>query len=208
LQQKYVYNPDCLKMLFLRLLAESFWFSIHALKANKLRTFLSLLGISIGIFAIISVFTVVDALESNVRKSVASLGNNVIYVQKWPWIFSSDYPWWKYINRPLPSYKELEEIQKRSTASQASAFMVVINSKTVKYRNNSIENTSLLGVSHDYDKIKSFELEEGRYFSEAESNSGKPYAVIGAEIASNLRKKPCGRGNNCDGKKGEDHRSF
>lgn len=173
-------------MLFLKLLGESFSFSIHALKANKLRTFLSLLGISIGIFAIISVFTVVDALESNVRKSVASLGNNVIYVQKWPWIFSSDYPWWKYINRPLPAYKELEVVQKRSTAAEASAFVVFINSKTVKFRNSSIENTALVGASHDYNKIKSFELSEGRYFTEAESNRGKPFAIIGADIAENL----------------------
>ena len=65
-------------------------FAFHALRANKLRTFLSLLGISIGIFAIISVFTVVDAMEDNVHKSVESLGENTVYVQKWPWAFGGD----------------------------------------------------------------------------------------------------------------------
>src|SRR5579884_3337321 len=103
--------PD---MLFLKLLTESFSFSLHALRSNKLRTLLSLLGISIGIFAIISVFTVVDALEAQVRNSVASLGNNVIYIQKWPWSFDADMPWWKYMKRPLPRYSEFEDLQRRT----------------------------------------------------------------------------------------------
>ena len=173
-------------MLFLKLFKESFLFAFHALVSNKLRTFLSLLGISIGIFAIISVFTVVDALEANVRSSVASLGNNVIYIQKWPWAFSSDYPWWKYMNRPVPSYAELEDLQRRSTASQASAFVVSLRGKTVKFRSNDVENAEVAAVSHDYNQIKQFELEDGRYFSPSESKSGRAIALIGHNIAENL----------------------
>jgi len=84
-------------ILFIRLLKESAFFAWGSVVANKLRTLLTLLGITIGIFAIISVFSVVDALERGVRSSIASLGENVIYIQKWPWEFSSDYPWWRYI---------------------------------------------------------------------------------------------------------------
>ena len=82
-------------MLFLKLFRESILFAFNALIVNKLRTFLSLLGISIGIFTIITVFTIIDSLERNVQQSVQKLGNDVIYVQKWPWAFGSDYPWWK-----------------------------------------------------------------------------------------------------------------
>ena len=70
--------------MLLTLIKESILFAFQAMIGNKLRTFLSLLGVTIGIFAIISVFTMVDALETNVRKSVESLGDNVVFIAKWP----------------------------------------------------------------------------------------------------------------------------
>src|ERR1044071_2269771 len=97
-------------MFFLTLFRESIAFAFHALRVNRLRTILSLLGITIGIFAIIAVFTAVDSMERKFRMSIQSLGENVLFVQKWPWTFGPDYPWWKYINRPLPKVKESEEI--------------------------------------------------------------------------------------------------
>lgn len=172
-------------MLFRTLIIESIRFAWHSLTANKLRTFLSLLGITIGIFSIITVFTVVDSLESNVRKSVASLGDNVIFIQKWPWEFGGDYPWWKYLNRPVPTIEELPEVIKKSTLAQTGAF-VASTSKTVKFRNNSIENVELKCVSHNFDEVKSFEIIEGRYFTEQESASGRNKAIIGYAIAINL----------------------
>src|SRR5947207_907861 len=110
--------------IFVKLFAESFLFALDALRVNKLRTLLSLLGITIGIFAIISVFTVTDALERKVRTDVASLGNNVIYVQKWPWVpeGGGEYPWWKYMNRPLPGFKEVAELNHRSGSLSAIAY--------------------------------------------------------------------------------------
>jgi len=167
------------------LLLESLRFAWHSLTANKLRTFLSLLGITIGIFSIITVFTVVDSLESNIRKSVASLGDNVIFVQKWPWEFGGDYPWWKYLNRPVPTIEELPEIIKMSNLAETGAFVASSN-KTVKHRNNSIENVDLKCVSHDYADVKSFEIIEGRYFTEQESAGGRNKAIVGYAIAMNL----------------------
>src|SRR3954463_2310517 len=107
--------------MLLVLFKESILFAWQSLVANKLRSFLSLLGITIGIFAIILVFTIVDSLESNIRGSIQSLGNNVVYVQKWPWLFGPDYPWWKYINRPVPQYYELDELQHRCRSTEAIA---------------------------------------------------------------------------------------
>ena len=99
-------------MLFIRLFFESLASALHALVENKLRTFLSLLGIVIGIFSIISVFTMVDALNKKISDSVSSLGDNIVYVQKWPWTFGPDYPWWKYMSRPLPKLDEAPEIRR------------------------------------------------------------------------------------------------
>ena len=84
-------------MIYLRLIKESVRFAFTALNENKLRTFLSQLGIIIGVFAIISVLTVVDSLERSIRNSVQSLGENTVYVQKWPWGGGGgEYEWWEY----------------------------------------------------------------------------------------------------------------
>ena len=172
-------------MIFLRLFGESIGFAWSALVTNKLRSFLSLLGITVGIFAIISVFTMTDSLESKLRDSVKSLGDNVIYVQKWPWTFGPDYPWWKYIQRPVPSINELGLVERNSLKGEAFAFEVTAKG-TAKYRSNSVENSDLICVSREYDKIRSFEIREGRYFSENESSSGRAVCIIGNTIADGL----------------------
>ena len=82
-------------MLTLRLTFESFLFAWDALKSNLLRTILSLLGVTVGIFSIIAVFTIVDSLEANIRSSLDFVGDKVIYVQKWPFAFGADFAWWK-----------------------------------------------------------------------------------------------------------------
>ena len=95
------------------------------------------------------------------------------------------YPWWKYINRPEPQLKELEEIQRKSNTIESSTFMVGA-SRVVKFGNNSIDAATILGVSHDYNKVMKFDLQDGRYFTPVESKSGKPVVVVGADIVENL----------------------
>jgi putative ABC transport system permease protein len=165
---------------------ESSSFAIEALRTNKLRTMLSTLGITIGIFCIIMVLTMVDSLERNVQSSVESLGKDVIFVDKWPWTFGPDYKWWKYMNRPNPKLDELKTISEKSSLSDASALVVTVNSATVKFESNSASSVNVLGVSHDYDKIRSFNLDDGRYFTENESRNGLPVAVLGFVIAESL----------------------
>ncbi len=171
--------------VLLRLIRESYLFAFQAIIVNKIRTMLSLLGITIGIFCIISVFTIFDSMEIAIRRSIETLGNNVLYLQKWPWSMGNDYPWWKYYQRPEATLADMREIQKRSTLTEAAAFMVQVN-KTVKFRSNYVEGVGIMGVSQDFDKVWKFELSEGRYFSPTESNSGKNVGIIGAEIATNL----------------------
>jgi len=172
-------------MLYLRLLRESLLFAIDSLVVNKLRTVLSLLGITIGIFAMVSVFTVVSSLEKNVRSSIQSLGDNVIYIQKWPWSFSSDQPWWEYIRRPQPSLDEFNRVKKQCQSAEAVA-MVVGDNGSVKYLNNSIENASFVGVTQEYNEIWDLKITDGRYFTPLENRTGRPVAIVGHDIASNL----------------------
>jgi len=176
-------------MIIVKLIVESLLFAINALVINKLRTFLSLLGITIGIFSIIAVFTVFDSLENEIKSEIDSLGNNVLFIQKWPWAMGGDYAWWKYYQRPQPKIKEMDDIMRRSNTVEASAFMFDVGRTVSNIRKkgiNSMENVPIIAISHDYNQVMPFDLQAGRYFTEIESHTGKNIAIIGAEIAENL----------------------
>ncbi len=189
-------------ILFIRLLKESFLFAYASVVANKLRTFLTLLGITIGIFAIIAVFTVLNSLEDKIRTSVSSLGSDIIYVQKWPWSFGPDYPWWEYMKRPVPNFKEYEELKRRSKLAEAVCFSVSTG-RTIKYKNNTAENMGVWVNTHEFGEIRSFELAQGRYFTLDESESVRNVCIIGHEIALKLfeDENPIGKQVNMMGRK-------
>lgn len=173
-------------MIFFKLLRESYIFAIHELMVNKTRTILTLLGITIGIFSIISVLTVFDSLENSMRKGIDSLGSNVLFIQKWPWAMGGgDYAWWKYYQRPEPSLKDLREIQNRSTAAEGSAMFIQVQ-RNVHYQSNRIEDVSVMAITHDFSRIMPMEISMGRYFTNLESNSGKNVVILGSDIAENL----------------------
>ncbi|GAA4422885.1 ABC transporter permease [Pontibacter saemangeumensis] len=173
-------------MIYLRLVAESFRFAWQALRANMLRTFLSLLGVTIGIFAIISVFTLVDSLERNVRDSMSFIGDKVIYVQKWPWAFGGNYPWWKYFQRPEPSMREFRQLERRITMSNGVAIFADKGDNTFKHRNNSYSEANLMGVTFDYNKVSEIPIVQGRYFVPQEVEAARNVMLIGDEVATTL----------------------
>jgi len=181
-------------MLFLRLFRESYLFAIRALVVNKVRTFLSLLGITIGIFSVISVLTVFDSIEYTLRKDIESLGSNVLFIQKWPFIGSPDMPWWEYMKRPETRVSEMEEIQKRSSLAEAVGYYVGLN-KNVKAQGLTYENATVVAVSHDYNLVDAVNISEGRYFTQAESQAGRPVAIVGDEICQKLlpNREPIGQ---------------
>lgn len=174
-------------MIFFRLVRESFGFAIQAIIVNKLRTALTLLGITIGIFSVISVFTVVDSLKTKIQDSVNELGSDVVYIQKWPWDFSMDYPWWKYLDRPVAKTSEAEEVIKRSNLADAVSF-IMSTSKSIQYEGTTLDNSSILGVMYDFDKTWAFSIGEGRYFSTSELETGRNVAIIGQNIVDELFK--------------------
>ncbi len=173
-------------MLFLTLLRESILFALHALRVNRLRTTLSLLGITVGIFAIIAVFTAVDSMANKIRNSVQSLGQNVVFVQKWPWVpEGGEYAWWKYMNRPVPKVSEREDLEKR--LENVSAVVYTANSTaTINFKTSFIENASIVATTYQYNLVKNFDLSEGRYFTPDECETGRAVALIGSNIADGI----------------------
>ncbi|WP_266203782.1 ABC transporter permease [Pontibacter kalidii] len=173
-------------MIYLRLIAESFRFAWQALRANLLRTILSLLGVTIGIFAIISVFTLVDSLERNVRDSMSFIGDKVIYVEKWPWSTGGSYPWWKYFQRPEPTEREFRLLERRITTSSGVAISSSKGGNTFKQGNNSYSNGNLMGISYDYPSVSEVPIVDGRYFTPQEAEAARNVIIIGDEIATTL----------------------
>ncbi|RZK68838.1 MAG: ABC transporter permease [Pedobacter sp.] len=173
-------------MIILRLIGESFRFAADALRQNKMRTVLSLLGITIGIFTIIFVFSAVDTLRSKLQESIDKLGSKTVFVQKWPWGGFGDYPWWKYVNRPEPSLRDYDLLKSRLEYAQGVSYEISANSRTVKYRSNSVEGVGIRAASQDFNKTWNLDFQEGRYFTENEGRAGAPVVLVGAEVAEGL----------------------
>ena len=173
--------------ILFKLFGESFSFAYESIKANKLRTFLSLLGITIGIFSIISVLTMVDALEDNVRSGIESLGSDVVYIEKWPWTpeENGEYKWWEFRQRPSMKYEYFTHLQNNASSVDAAAF-VLTGRRNLKYKSNTTSRITFYGTTYDWEKISSFDIEDGRYFSQLEMSSGANVAIIGNVLATEL----------------------
>ncbi len=160
--------------------------AVGQLIANKLRSFLSLLGITIGIFCIISVKSAVDSLEDNIRDSFRKLGTDVLFLSKMPWNEDPGENYWKYLRRPNPSYKDYEFINKHVKTAEMVSFTVFAGSKTAKFQSNSVENCFIIGCTQEYPSMFNLQLSEGRHFNNLEYRNGIYCCVIGATIAENL----------------------
>lgn len=173
------------------IVVSSFKMALQELWKNKLRTFLSLFGITIGIFCIIGVLATVNSLEQNIQNEVKTLGTNTIYVDKWDYSAGGgqNYPWWKYVNRPSPRYDELKQIKERTPSAKYAAFKISISDK-VEYENNQLSGVNIYGITEEFNDIQPVEIASGRYISESEFSQGSPAGVIGNEIAEKLFGEP------------------
>ncbi len=188
--------------MFFRLLKEGFLFAVNSVIVNKLRTFLSLFGITIGIFSIISVFTILDWMEKSIHDSISSLGENVIYVNKWPWGLNTHLNWWDIIKWPVVSKNDYQAVLEKSTKT-SSACLTITQPEQIKFRKNLASDANVWAVTSGFDEIRSFEIEKGRYFSPEEAAAGKNVALLGAVVAERLFGKddPLGKQVTIAGKK-------
>jgi putative ABC transport system permease protein len=172
-------------MLWLRLFRESLVLAWSAIVLNKLRTFLSLLGVMVGIFVISAVFAVVDSMEDGLMESFSMMDDDVMFIQKWPWEFGEDYPWWKYVQRREPTFKDSRELESRLTLAEAVSFQMKALFD-IEAGSSLSRNVSIVAASHKYHQTINMDLGSGRLFSESESASGWPVAIIGHTTAMDL----------------------
>ncbi|MCW5518715.1 ABC transporter permease [Aureitalea sp. L0-47] len=183
-------------LIYLRIIKESFNFAINALKNNKLRTFLSLVGVTIGIFSIIAVLAAVDSLKKEIEGSISSLDNSTIYLGRFSF-GPTEVPQWKWQQFPDVNYEEYQYIKRNMPDVYAATFTLNVPSETVKYEDKSISSVEVGAVGHEYYEIESLQIANGRFYNELESYSGSLVVVLGDEVAETL----FGSGETAIGKK-------
>ena len=159
--------------------------ALQELKVNKLRTFLSLFGITIGIFCIIGVLATIDSLKGKIQNDLASFGNNTIYIDKWDYGGGPEYPWWKFMKRPSMKIEEMDIIKKKSNLAANMAFFTSTQA-TFTQEENVLKGVNIYGITNEYKAVQSFNIGVGRYFSEADFLRGGPLGVIGYKVAEEL----------------------
>ncbi|MCO5230124.1 MAG: ABC transporter permease [Chitinophagales bacterium] len=171
------------------LIKESLRLSVQQLLSNKLRSGLSLLGVTIGIFSIITILTSIDALKKDIKGSIDKMGNQVVFVSKWPWTFGdSDYPWWEYFKRSQATYSDYKKLKTRLSKAESISYSVEIDDASPEFKGNVIDNAKVEGTTQEFVDVFDLDIEKGRFFSTMESLSGNAVAVIGGGLAEELNK--------------------
>ena len=183
-----------MSVVFVRSIRESVAFALQQLQGDKFRTFLSLLGVSIGIFSIVAIFTAIDALQENVRRGFDTISGDLVQISKWPMMgedeegnsdMTQEFKWWEYMRRPNTTYEDYKFLKANSQLGEDISFSIYTN-YTASYGRKSVSRASVECITHNYNKITKFEVDQGRYFTPDEDQRGAAVAVIGAEIATSL----------------------
>lgn len=159
--------------------------ALNALWGNKLRTFLTMVGVATGIFAITAILTMVNSMKYSVSENLSALGNTTMFVHNWPWKDNSE-DWFKFFNRPKVSYSDYLKLKNNLKDVVGVAYQVSAMGQTVKAEGRSISSVAVLGVTPDYGVLNNTKIGLGRFFSDIESNSGSPVCVVGYNIANGL----------------------
>jgi putative ABC transport system permease protein len=169
----------------IEILWTTFKLALQELGKNKMRTFLSLFGVTIGIFCIIGVLSTVSSLEKNIQDGIKSLGSNTIYIDKWDYQGGADYPWWKFVNRPSPKLNEVKLIKSKINADINIVFNFTTQS-FIQYGNDKLDGINYHGITDEFDKIQPIEILYGRYLNQMEFDQGTNSIIIGYENAEKL----------------------
>ena len=172
-------------LLYLRLLKESFSFAMNALRNNKLRTFLSLLGVTIGIFSIIAVLAAVDSLDQKIKADLGDLDKNTVYLMRFSF-GPSEIPRWKREQFPDVTFEEFDYLKKSLNGVDKIAFNLFTGNENVKFEERTVSSVRVTPTTEEFEGIDGIKIEYGRFFNESESNSGTAIVILGYEVANGL----------------------
>jgi putative ABC transport system permease protein len=190
---------------YLQIIREGAAQAFQQLMSNKLRTFLSLLGVTIGIFCIIGVKSAMDSLEANIRGSLKKLGDDTIYIEKFAWAEDPGKNYWKWMKRPNATFEEYEKLNEKLKGAEKVGFWLFMGLKTIKWQSAYAQNTFMIGCTQECNSLFSLEYTEGsRFFSAIENQNSAQVCVIGNKVSKAVfgeRIDPVGQEINIGGKK-------
>jgi putative ABC transport system permease protein len=163
---------------------EGLLISLKAIRANKVRSVLTTLGIIIGVWAVVTMSTAIKGIDISFQEGVSSLGSDNLYIDKWSW-FNNDIPWWELRNRKNLT---MDDFKKYKDAAQLPIAVAPTmgTRQTIKYEENSVDFLIILGTNADYIKTTNLDFSDGRFFNELESAGSRNVIVLGSEIAKKL----------------------
>ncbi|HUR11594.1 MAG TPA: ABC transporter permease [Flavitalea sp.] len=170
---------------FLDIIWSSFKIALQEFRSNKLRTFLSLFGITIGIFCIISVLSTVGSLEHAIQKDIKALGSNTVYIDKWEYGGGGEYPWWKYMKRPEPKYEEMKVLKLKVPAASNVAFALQ-GQGNIEFGDDMVTGVNQYGVTEEFVNIQPVEVMIGRSFQQSDYDRGANFIVMGYIVSEKL----------------------
>src|SRR3989442_2713298 len=164
---------------------EGFFIPWGAIRANKLRSSLTTLGIVIGIVTVTLMGTAIEGLNRFFAQSLASMGPDVFYIERFNWFIDSFEEWLKASRRREITMAQVKALERQLTLAQAVA-PVVRSGRPVKYKNQNSSRVTIIGTSDQYLQTGGLTVADGRFMSISESDGGRPVCVIGAAVATNL----------------------
>lgn len=170
---------------FLEIIWSSLKMALQEFRSNKLRTFLSLFGVTIGIFCIISVLSTVGSLEQAIQKDIKSLGSNTVYIDKWEYSGGAEYPWWKYVKRPEPKQEEMKALKLKVPSAANIAFEIETNN-SIEFEDNIISGIVYYGVTEDFFNIQKVDVTLGRTLLQFDYDFSANSILVGYEVAKVL----------------------
>jgi putative ABC transport system permease protein len=170
---------------YINIIITSLKMALQEFRSNKLRTFLSLLGITFGIFCIISVLATINSMKTAIQNDIAALGSNTVFIDKWQYINDGSFPWWRFYKRPTPKFEELKQLKDRVPIIQNVTYMTKDQS-VFEYENDRLNGVNYYGVTDDFSKIEHFNIGEGRYLQQTDFDQGSNFIVIGYNVAEKI----------------------
>lgn len=167
------------------LLNESFRLALLSLRANKLRTFLTLLGVIVGVTSVIAVITIISGLDKTVATAFSSQGSTVFSVSKRPLVITSREDFIKF-NRRKDVTKDDAEVIQRLCRSCDRTGMALNGAGLVKYADNRSEGVAVRGLTPPMFDIENITIQSGRRWTDQEAANGRNVCVIGTDLLDNL----------------------
>lgn len=168
---------------FLFELKEGLLIALRAIRSNKVRAILTMLGIFIGITVVVLMSTAIKGIDNSFQNGISALGSDVLYIDKWAWFGNVD--WWKLRNRKNLDMDDFNKFKEMANLPLAVA-PVLNTQQTIKFGDRRVESANCNGSNADYVMTTNFSFAQGRFYSDIESEGSRNVAVIGSEIAKTL----------------------